>query len=275
MSERPKKKHGFLTVLLILANLAMIAWIAVSFINKDKSEPAYGSSGSYAGTGKPGTANAGTGKPANTSADTPIEISGMVPELSDLDESVFLTSENEPVQSETARPEETQTPAPSKTAEPEPKPEVKPDGEGRRPDYSDFNWYFDEVSYYGVWDDAEMITDLGEITGEWKGYISYDPYNKTGNPCEMLFNTDISVGQKDIEVTCDWYYLKFRNSDEPVYQSDDTVYRGTWDGSSIHAEGSGTMDLERFFSYKGKQYATGVMKDAKGIEAHIALVREG
>lgn len=269
MAERSQKRTGPLTFVLLLANIAMIVWIALSFAAKDKTGPA-------------GNASPASAKPGNTPAPAilpeTVAYTEMIPELPDLSDSELALAQSDGNSLSEAVPQPQADDAGPQESEPKPSASANPEAafeEGdRRPTYDDFNWYFNDVSYYGVYDDAEYITDLEKILGEWKAYIYYDYENTTGNACEMLFNVNIDAGQEDIAVTCDWYYLRFISSSEPEYQNDSTVYRGSWDGSAIHAKGSGTMDLTRFFSYQGMQYATGEMTDARGVKAEIALVRK-
>ena len=232
------KRMNPLTAVLIAANLILFLVIMISWTRAGKEEP----------------------RPEPSSDPGLIVVEHTTPKPSDL-------PKEEPVIAETEEP--------SATPEPQtPVPEVIHEDE-RRPTYHDFSWYIDDVSHNGIWRDAEVITDLGEILGEWKAYIQYDPDNLTGNPCDILFNADISVGQNAIEVLCDWYYVKYETDEEPTYQTNaQSHFSGTWSDGRIHAEGPGTMDLTEFFTKGGYQFAIGTMKDTDGIPGTIVLVRQ-
>ena len=164
------KKSGFstLTVILAVLNIALAVLIAVSWF-RDTSKPE--------GMDLPGIVTTPpTAVPETPAVNTP-------------------------------KPEKTPVPTelPSATPASSTYPEVAKDPEGRRPGYEDFDWYLTDVRKNGVWSDAERIMDPGEVMGEWKAYILFDP-NRTGEEsCEMLFNADISAEQNGMDVLCDWY----------------------------------------------------------------------
>lgn len=236
-----RKNKGFstLTALLLIANLALAALIGYSWYKERTSVEEEVLPGLLVTPPPEPTPAGNTPRPAITATPEP-----------------------------TAEPEVISTPEPVVSSHPE----VKKDPDGRRPDYSDFDWYFNDVKEHGMWSDAEKIDNLGEVIGDWKAYILYDPDKTTDEPCEMLFNIDISVGQHDLSVLCDWYYL-WDFSDEPEYQDSQSTFRGPWNNGSISASGPGTMNLTGFYAKNGKQYAVGSMTSRDGVPAVVALVR--
>ena len=48
----------------------------------------------------------------------------------------------------------------------------------KRPDLADFLWYTEEVAYDGLPSDANIIDNIGSLTGSWKALIIYDPNNE-------------------------------------------------------------------------------------------------
>ena len=244
---RVKNNRGFntLTVLLGVINLALFSVIIFSYLNdvkKPDDEP-------------PGVIPVQpTPTPEVLATPVPTEVPENTPEP-------------------TAEPSVEPTAESAVTAFTAPRPEVKKDPEGRRPDYSDFDWYLKDVGINGMWSDTEVIRDLGEVLGEWKAYILHDPYNKTGESCEMLFNADIEAEQDGISILCDWYYIRYFKDDEPSYQDNDSHFSGTWDNGSIYAEGPGTMELKEFRRRGESQYAFGVMTSRDGTRGIIVLAR--
>ena len=174
----------------------------------------------------------------------------------------------------TPKPSETTTPAPAPvTPAPSAYPKVQKDPEGRRPDYADFDWYFSDVKNNGIWADAETITNLGEVLGDWKAYILYDPERTGDEACEMLFNLKIDAGQNNIELLCDWYYIRYFKDEEPSYEDNDSTFRGSWNEGSIDASGPGTLHISGFYERDGRQYALGSMTAKDGTPADLVLKR--
>ena len=244
MFKDKNKKISTLTMILLVINIALAVLIAVSFVRK---------TGTPGGDEMPGILS---------SSPMPEKTPDVVPQ--------------EPIESADPNETETAPPEPQETTETEllnNRPEVKKDPEGRRPDYSDFDWYFHDVQQHGMYADAARITDPGEVLGEWKAYILYDPENMTEESCEMLFKLNISVGQYDIELLCDWYYSRYFSKEEPEYEEGSTHYRGSWDNGAISATGSGTMNLNGFYEKDGRQYGLGTMNSKNGVPAVIVLVR--
>ena len=236
---RKHKNSGFstLTLLLIVLNAAMAVLIISSWM-KAQNTP------EDVTPPEPEIAATPTPEPAETPAPTPA-----------------------PVETPAPTPEPVETPAAVSY------PEVKKDAEGRRPDYRDFDWYFSDVERNGMWSDAVRIDNLGEVLGDWKAYILFDPEKTSEGSCEMLFNVNISVGQNDIEVLCDWYYLRYFSAEEPTYQDSSSTFKGTWNSGTLEAHGPGDMKLDGFYEKDGMQYALGTMTSKDGTPAVIVLVR--
>ncbi len=246
-----------LVLVLIVLNIVMVALITTSWLKSRKS-----ASEEY-----------DTVTDSSTStfvSDTSFSVLEITPQLPDIDESEFVEEEEyfdeENFSDNSEEAITTQTPRVYD--------EVQKDAEGRRPDYYDFDWYLSEVNSWGIPDGAMPIYDLGEILGEWKAYIHYDPENITGNPCDMRFNLDISPSQDGVTVLFDWYYVKYVQDDSPEYETSTTTYTGSWDGNKLHAKSKGSLEIDQFYELNGKQYAIGTITDHKNVPAVIALVRD-
>lgn len=252
MDMRNRKGFSFLTVILAVINIALAVLIAVSWFKETNKPDGEDLPGIRSAVPSPSPETAEPQKPVNKETSKP--------------------AETDPGLKETPVPEWQNSPDPTEVPSSE-HPEVRKDPEGRRPDYSDFDWYFNDVKENGMWADAEEITNLGEVLGDWKAYILYDPDRMSEEPCEMLFNMDISAGQSDLELLCDWYYIWYFSEEEPSYEDNDSLFRGNWSNGAISASGPGTMNLSGFYEKDGNQYALGTMSTTSGTPAIIVLVR--
>ncbi len=177
----------------------------------------------------------------------------------------------EPVETEspTSTPDETTTPPADSTT-------VYSANE--RPEMADFSWYPNDVQLAEFGSQVPGITDPGKVTGTWKVYIKLDPDNKMNMRADMLANANLSIGQYSTEMMIDWYticYLKDGKTLED--EAENSYYYGSFTndayGLVFNAEGSGTLNVKRFYEWNGKQYGVGRMETPNGITAILCLVR--
>lgn len=177
-----------------------------------------------------------------------------------------------------AQPEE----APEETPEePEEIPEEVPEEPAvnlsttEKPGLSDFMWYFDNVYYNGIPEEATPITDSSALNGGWKGFRWYDPEYTCDSYMLEFLNAEITIEGDRTNVTLTLNDLHLPDStviDESG--SEPLGYQGAWDGSRIEASGGGTVNLDTFYTLDdGRQYAVGTFDSPDGIPAFIALVR--
>jgi len=144
-----------------------------------------------------------------------------------------------------------------------------------RPDLGDFLWYTEDVAYEGVPSDANIIDNIGSLTGSWKALIIYDPDNQHDAGAMEFLNVALEGTEESLSLTLDWYRIFWLNDGEGFDVSDmeDSVFSGKWENHGLWASGPGTIRLTQFYSYNGKQYAVGTMDTPDGIPANVALVR--
>jgi len=165
---------------------------------------------------------------------------------------------------------DTSTPTDAPAAAPEDNPSTQ-----ERPDLGDFLWYTEDMQYNSIPTDANIIDNLGSLTGGWKALIIYDPDNSADSYAMEFLNIALAGTADDLSLTLDWYLIFWGGEGESFDETDmeDTVFRGKWENGGLWASGAGTIRLELFYSLNDKQYATGTMDTPDGIPAFIALVR--
>jgi len=165
---------------------------------------------------------------------------------------------------------DTSTPTDAPAAAPEDNPSTQ-----ERPDLGDFLWYTEDMQYNSIPTDANIIDNLGSLTGGWKGLILYDPDNKFDSNAMEFLNIDIAGTEEDLSLTLDWYLIFWSDEEKSFDESDmeDSVFNGEWENGGLWASGAGTIRLTQFYEQNGKQYAVGTMDMPDGIPALVALVR--
>lgn len=145
----------------------------------------------------------------------------------------------------------------------------------KRPDLADFLWYTEEVAYDGLPSDANIIDNIGSLTGSWKALIIYDPNNEYDAGAMEFLNVSLTGTAESLSLTLDWYQIFWANEGESFDESDmeDSVFLGKWDTGGLWASGVGTIRLTQFYELNGKQYAVGTMDTPDGTPALMALVR--
>ena len=144
-----------------------------------------------------------------------------------------------------------------------------------RPDLEDFLWYTEDVAYDGVPSDANIIDNIGPLTGSWKALIIYDPNNEYDAGAMEFLNVALAGTAESLSLTLDWYQIFWANEGESFDETDmeDGVFSGKWENGGLWASGAGTIRLTQFYEKNGKQYAVGTMDMPDGIPALVALVR--
>lgn len=145
----------------------------------------------------------------------------------------------------------------------------------KRPDLADFLWYTEEVAYNGLPSDANIIDNIGSLTGSWKALIIYDPNNEYDAGAMEFLNVSLTGTAESLTLTLDWYQIFWANEGESFDESDmeDSVFLGKWETGGLWASGAGTIRLTQFYELNGKQYAVGTMDTPDGTPALMALVR--
>lgn len=145
----------------------------------------------------------------------------------------------------------------------------------KRPDLADFLWYTEEVAYDGLPSDANIIDNIGSLTGSWKALIIYDPNNEYDAGAMEFLNVSLTGTAESLTLTLDWYQIFLANEGESVDETDieDSVFMGKWENGDLWASGPGTIHLAQFYELNGKQYAVGTMDTPDGTPALMALVR--
>ncbi len=144
-----------------------------------------------------------------------------------------------------------------------------------RPDLEDFLWYTEDVAYDGVPSDANIIDNIGPLTGGWKALIIYDPNNEYDAGAMEFLNIVLAGTAESLSLTLDWYQIFWANEGESFDETDmeDTVFYGKWENGGLWASGAGTIRLTQFYEKNGIQYAVGTMDTPDGTPALVALVR--
>lgn len=144
-----------------------------------------------------------------------------------------------------------------------------------RPDLEDFLWYTEDVVYDGVPSDANIIDNIGPLTGSWKALIIYDPNNEYDSGAMEFLNVALAGAAESLSLTLDWYQIFWANEGERFDETDmeDGVFLGKWENGGLWASGAGTIHLMQFYELNGKQYAVGTMDTPDGTPALVALVR--
>jgi hypothetical protein len=128
-----------------------------------------------------------------------------------------------------------------------------------RPDLEDFLWYTEDVAYDGVPSDANIIDNIGPLTGSWKALIIYDPNNEYDAGAMEFLNIALAGTAESLSLTLDWYQIFWANEGESFDETDmeDSVFSGKWESGGLWASGAGTIRLTQFYEQNGKQYAVG------------------
>jgi hypothetical protein len=144
-----------------------------------------------------------------------------------------------------------------------------------RPDLEDFLWFTEDVAYEGVPSDANIIDNIGPLTGSWKALIIYDPNNEYDAGAMEFLNVALAGTAENLSLTLDWYQIFWLNEGESFDETDmeDGIYSGKWENGGLWASGAGTIRLMQFYELNGKQYAVGTMDTLDGTPALVALVR--
>ena len=145
----------------------------------------------------------------------------------------------------------------------------------KRPDLGDFLWYTEDVAYDGVPSDANIIDNMGLLTGSWKALIIYDPNNEYDASAMEFLNIALAGNAENLSLTLDWYQIFWANEGESFDETDmeDGVFNGKWENGGLWASGAGTIHLTQFYELNEKQYAVGKMDTPDGTPALVALVR--
>jgi len=150
-----------------------------------------------------------------------------------------------------------------------------PSGE---PALNDFTWYIDDARRMGV--DADQITNMDEIMGDWKMLIWVDPdhiayYEYTF----ILCAASISYGDRDGTIFMKVHELLFIEEDgttQDVSRFDPGTSRGEYlpNGKGLWAgEPGGRYTITDFFTDGIFQYGIGILEVQSGEPCYVALVR--
>ena len=91
---------------------------------------------------------------------------------------------------------------------------------------------------------------------------------------ERLLNVYISGTPSETTVLFDWYYMRIGSGNEGFpEETDPSVFTGSFQDGGISAAGPGNIDITRFYSADGQQYAIGKLHWPDGYTAEMALVR--
>ena len=135
------------------------------------------------------------------------------------------------------------------------------------PTLADFTWLTGETAQGNVPEGAMRIFELGAVTGGWKAYL-FDSY------AERLLHATIDVGQSDITVAFDWYYINVNATGEGSTDTSPTsFFAGTWDSGMLEATGPGRVTLAAFWQHDNRQYAAGSLMWPDGTVSTLVLVR--
>lgn len=144
-----------------------------------------------------------------------------------------------------------------------------------RPKLSDFMWYFDGAYYNGIPSDIEIIEDPELLSGDWKGFIWYDPERQRDSYGLEFLNVNLDIDKSKVKVVFDLYQLSFENT-EIINEEDqeNLVFNGQWDNGRCDATGPGNVHIDTFYSHgDGKQYAVGTIDSPDGTPTYFAMVR--
>ena len=135
------------------------------------------------------------------------------------------------------------------------------------PTLEDFLWLTGEAAKGNVPSGATRILELGSLTGGWKAYMF-------GGNMERLLNANIDVGQSEVSIMLDWFYVHDGETDKGFEDTTpNTTFSGAFDGGMLDAVGPGRVTLAAFWEQDGHQYAVGSFMWPDGEVHTIALVR--
>ena len=148
------------------------------------------------------------------------------------------------------------------------------------PQISDFDWYVPSIGTGiapGFLQSATPITNHTLVEGGWKLAIIWDPQRVRNAYCWDVANCDIwDLGGDSVSLNAKHYILY---EPDPGYTTDfsnvpDDYYSGSWNGPSFYVTiGGGSITINGFYEYNGKQYAIGSATTQDGTAGEVALVR--
>ena len=136
-----------------------------------------------------------------------------------------------------------------------------------------FDWYENNVRYNWFPSNAEQITNVGDILGEWKGWVKYDPNDEHGMSGDFLLYLDIDTGQNNMAATCRWYWTHYHRDPQGSYDDGQSHFYGSFNDGQLYTEGPGVLHIKYFCNLEGKQYGVGMMETTDGVKAIICLMR--
>lgn len=143
-----------------------------------------------------------------------------------------------------------------------------------KPSLSDFMWYFDGVHYYGLPENYTPIYDSKLITGDWKGFIFYDPDRKFNSYALEFLNVNIDIEGQNSAVTFDLYQYCPENSEIIDVSGESMSFKGSYEAGAVYATGGGNVHIDTFYTMPdNRQYAVGYIDTVDGTPAFLALVR--
>lgn len=143
-----------------------------------------------------------------------------------------------------------------------------------KPKLSDFMWYFDGVHYNGIPEDAVSIYDSEMLTGDWKGFIFYDPDRKFNSYALEFLNVNLDIQGQKAGVTFDLYQYCPAESEIIDVSGEKMSFSGNFEAGAVYATGGENVHIDTFYTLSdNKQYAVGYIDTVDGTPAYIALVR--
>ena len=143
-----------------------------------------------------------------------------------------------------------------------------------KPSLSDFMWYFDGVYANGIPSDAVFIYDSELLTGDWKGFIFYDPERIMNSYALEFMNVNLDISGQVANVKFSLHQYCPENSEIIDVSGETLSYSGNFEAGAVFASGGGNVHIDSFYTMSDKkQYAVGYIDTVDGTPAYIALVR--
>ncbi len=241
-----KRRFGLLQTVLLIADLALLVWISVSFVQARKQTDPYRTDPEF-----------------TVSWEDPFETEPF--QAQPADEPAQTQPIAEPTQpaAEPTQPAAEPTQSTAESTQPAQR-------NGDRPLRSDFDWFTGTGTPAG----ARRLTDLPEIVGRWRVYIEWDPDRTNGRHEIDLLNAGIDVGQYGVLYTMDWYQgIEDNGTVRDEESMEDSVMMGEWSDGTLTAEGASLFRLTDFYSLNGGDYAVGTVESYDGVPGRIAMMK--
>ncbi len=260
--EHSKTSGGrrFFNTVLILIDLALLAWILFSWYGQKKSETTEGypvnlgyDAGGYSEASGWDDSSYQTSSGVGMSGDNGMADNMGIDAVSGNPDSWFLGAGDSAQDSG----QSTADPLSYSTTE--------------RPESADFQLWYEHNITGSIPTGARTITDFGEIQGTWKGLFRYSGSDASAE----LLNLTVSGTPSSASLLVDWYLIAYAGDGEWLNEEDmgDITYSGTWSDGVLTVSGAGSITIGTFYEYDGQQYAYGEMAVPDGSTALLGMIR--